>query len=232
MTDNTANEAQAKVAIRIWDLPLRLFHVCFALSVIGAIAAVKLSDDMMDWHVRLGIISLALLVFRLIWGFVGSYYSRFSQFVNSPAATLRYLRSTKPAKQKTAGHNPLGSWSVLAMLLIIGIQATTGLFTSDHILTEGPLVSYVSQATSKLLTKIHHLNEKPLYFILALHLLAILVYTLRGHGLIRPMLSGDVPAERLPPATIAACDTMALRLLALVIAVVIGFGAYYLLQLS
>jgi len=65
-----------------------------------------------------------------------------------------------------------------------------------------------------------------------LHLLAILVYTLRGHGLIRPMLSGDVPAERLPPATIAACDTMALRLLALVIAVVIGCGAYYLLQLS
>ena len=196
----------------------------FALSVTGAVATVKLGDDWMEWHVRFGIISLALLLFRLIWGIVGSHYSRFSQFVRSPAATLSYLKSVKVPNQKTAGHNPLGAWSVLAMLVIIGVQATTGLFTRDEIMTQGPLVEFVSESTSDLLTKSHHLNETLLYI--------FIVYTLRGHGLVKPMITGNVPTNRLPLETTEARDTLTLRLWALGIAVVLACAAYYLIQLS
>ena len=218
--------------IRIWDLPLRLFHVLLACSVTGAIIAVKLGDNWMEWHVRLGIISLALLTFRLVWGVVGSQYARFSQFVRSPRATLAYLRQANPPTHKTAGHNPLGAWSVLAMLFLLSVQATTGLFTSDDVMTQGPLVSLVSETTGSLMTSIHEFNAVPIYIILGLHLLAIVFYTLKKHALIKPMIMGDVPADQLPPATVAANDGVALRLFALVLAGVIATGAYYLIKMT
>jgi len=218
--------------LRVWDLPTRLFHVAFALTVVAAIACAKLGSDLMTWHVRLGIVALALVVFRILWGLVGPRTARFSQFVVSPARAWRYLRHEAAAHGAHAGHNPLGGWSVIAMLLIIGLQATSGLFANDEISVEGPLARFVSDATSSALTGLHKFNEKPLFAILILHVLAIAVYTVKGQSLVRPMITGDALRSSLPPGTPGTRDDAVTRLTALLIATLAATGAWWLLTLT
>ncbi len=220
------------MTIRIWDLPTRLFHAAFALSVTGAILSAKLGDTWMDWHVRLGITAFALVLFRILWGLAGPRYVRFSQFVKSPAATWKYFKAQASQPYKSAGHNPLGAWSVVAMLLIIGFQATTGLFANDEILTQGPLAQFVSEASSSLMTGLHQWNATWVYVIIGLHLLAVLVYTFKGQQLVLPMINGDVPATRLAPQTQSARDDLVVRLGALVLAVALAILAWWLIQLA
>lgn len=218
--------------LRIWDLPTRLFHVAFALTVVAAIACAKFGAELMTWHVRLGILALALLVFRVLWGLVGPRTARFSQFVVSPARAWHYLRHEAAANGAHAGHNPIGGWSVIAMLLIIGFQATTGLFANDEISIEGPLARFVSDATSHTLTGLHKINEKPLFAILILHVLAIVAYTAKGQSLVRPMITGDALKSSLPPGTPATRDDAITRLTALLIASLAACGAWWLLRLA
>jgi cytochrome b len=225
----------SSVKIRIWDLPTRLFHVAFALCVVGAIVTVKIGGAWMDWHVRFGITTLALLLFRIVWGIFGSRYARFCQFVTSPANTLRYLQQLRQIKHQTlrhAGHNPLGSWAVLALLLIIGFQAVTGLFSNDDVLTQGPFAQFVSQALSSQLTGWHQWNEPFVYGIIVLHLLAIAVYTFKGRKLITPMIDGDIPAAELAINTPSARDDLSLRLRAFLIALLLSCGAWWLMNLA
>mgnify|MGYP002142047612 CR=1 FL=1 len=221
--------------IRIWDLPIRLFHVAFAACVIGAIVTVQVGGLWMDWHVRLGIASLALLVFRIIWGFIGSRYAKFSEFLTSPIHTMQYLRTIKASRasnQNYAGHNPLGSWAVIAMLLTIGFQAITGLFANDDIMTQGPLAQFVSDSTSSLMTGLHQLNEPVVYGLIALHLLAIIFYAMKGRNLVPSMVHGNIPANQLDPATPSAQDDFAIRLRALLLAALLAWGAWWLMQLA
>ncbi|NDY83534.1 cytochrome B [Orrella sp. NBD-18] len=236
MTTNQIAAAHTNSApIRIWDLPTRLFHMAFAISVIGAIVTVKLGGLWMDWHVRLGIISVALLIFRIIWGLIGPRYARFSQFIVHPLRTVRYLCSRRQANKSSlmhAGHNPLGAWAVIAMLLIIGIQAITGLFANDDILTQGPLAQFVSDSNSATMTGLHQANEPFVYAIIALHLLAIIFYAAKGQRLIPPMIHGDVPGNQLAPDTPAARDDVGIRLRAGVLAALLGWGAWWLMQLA
>ena len=217
--------------LRVWDLPTRLFHVTFALVIVGAIACAKLGAGLMTWHTRLGIVALALFFFRVVWGLVGPHYARFSQFVVSPARAWQYLRRTGNAGDAAVGHNPAGGWSVIAMLVIIGLQAVTGLFANDDIAVEGPLARYVSEALSSTLTGLHKLNEKPLFAILILHVLAIANYSAKGHSLVRPMITGDINGSGVPPGTPASRDDMVTRLTALLIAAVAASGAWWLLRL-
>ena len=221
--------------IRIWDLPTRLFHAAFALCVIGAIVTVKAGAAWMDWHVRLGIAALALLLFRVLWGVFGSHYARFCQFVTSPANTLRYVRKLREEKHQTyrhAGHNPLGAWAVLAMLFIIGFQAVTGLFANDDILTQGPFAQFVSETMSSRLTGWHQWNEPFVYGIIVLHLLAMAVYALKGQRLIPPMIHGDIPAAELATGTPSARDDLGLRLRAVLLALLLSCGAWWLMNLA
>lgn len=219
-------------SVRIWDLPTRVFHWALACTILGAITTAKLEGRWMDWHVRLGIAALALLVFRLIWGLFGPRYARFSQFVRSPLTTRHNLRSSGQPAFKHAGHNPLGAWSVVAMLLILLIQGGSGLFSNDDISIQGPFVQFVSDTTSALFTRIHTLNEKPVFAIIGLHLIAILVYSIKGHGLVKPMLTGDVPATTLAPQTPSARDDFGVRVSALVLAVALSAAAWWLMQLA
>ena len=103
---NMTVQAPAQVRIRIWDLPTRLFHIFFACCVAGAILTAKLGNTWMDWHVKLGIAALALLIFRLIWGLIGPRYARFSQFVCGPISVWRYLTTLTKQTKKIPGHNP------------------------------------------------------------------------------------------------------------------------------
>ncbi len=166
--------------IRVWDLPLRLFHWLLVICVAGAYFCVKcagitegwLSEtgtDWMTWHSRFGYAVLTLILFRLIWGFIGPYYARFTQFVAGPQAIVAYLRTAK----WTPGHNPLGAWSVIAMLLAFGVQAGSGLFASDDILFEGPL-STLNPVLSRFFNSVHHASEWVLIALVILHVCAII----------------------------------------------------------
>ena len=217
-------------SVRVWDLPTRLFHWLFAAAVIGAIVTVNVGGSWMDWHLPFGVTALVLLAFRLVWGFTGSRYARFTSFVKGPKTVWRYLRHSKG--QSPAGHNPLGGWSVLALLLVVGVQAVTGLFATDDILTMGPLNKFVSADTAAFLTSIHKWNKNVLLALVGLHLVAIAIYTIRGKHLVAPMITGDVSTESLPNDTPPARDDIGLKVWAFVLIVILSSIGWWLVDLA
>lgn len=203
-----------RLAIRIWDLPTRLFHWALVVCIVGAFVSVKLGGLYMDWHVRFGCVALGLIVFRVLWGFVGPRYARFTQFVRGPRAVANYLKGAAAP----AGHNPLGALSVLALLLAVGFQAVSGLFTTDDIMTQGPLFGHVSESTASLLTSWHKLNEWVIIGLVALHLLAVAWYALvRRKRLVRAIITGNVDPKDVPPGTPPTQDGLAIWLRALIL---------------
>ncbi len=182
----------ATVSRLIWDLPTRLFHWVLVVLIALQYATAKFGFLDMDWHFRFGYATLTLIVFRVGWGFFGSQSSRFMQFVRGPAAVVRYVRSqfsTNP--QVSIGHNPLGGWSVIVLILSVLIQAISGLFASDGVDTDGPMSEHVASSTVKLFTRIHGWNENVLLALIALHVVAIALYfVLRNDNLLTPMITG------------------------------------------
>jgi cytochrome b len=215
-------------SVRIWDLPTRLFHWSLALAVVGLVATAQLGH--MDWHFRLGYAVLTLLLFRLVWGWVGGHWSRFSSSFYGPAAVWRYLRG-QGEPGPSVGHSPTGALSVYALLLLLLAQVTSGLFSDDEIAASGPLSGLVSARFVSIATWYHRNVGKPVLIVLvALHIAAILYYLLRRRqNLIRPMLTGD---KTLPPATPASRDDSASRLLALVLLACSAAIVALLLQLA
>lgn len=213
--------------IRIWDLPTRLFHWALFLAVVGMLVTANLGGNAMNLHLRLGYAIFTLLLFRLAWGFVGGRWSRFAGFVPSPARLMRYLRGQGTAHDD-AGHNPLGALSVLAMLLALGLQVASGLFSDDEIAASGPLAARVSGAVVKLASRYHTTIGKLLVIALVvLHIVAIVRYRMRGHDLVGPMLSGDkVMASAVP----AARDSAGTRLLALALLIACAGVVYAVAQ--
>jgi cytochrome b len=177
---------------RVWDLPTRFFHWTLVLLIALQYATGEYHFLDMRWHFWFGYATLALIAFRLLWGFFGSQTSRFGDFLRGPRAVFAYIRalfSTNP--QTRIGHNPLGGWSVLALLACVAVQSASGLFASDDIDTDGPLVAHVSDATVKLMTRVHHWNENVLLILVCLHVAAVLLYLLVKHDdLITPMFGG------------------------------------------
>lgn len=203
---------------RVWDLPTRAFHWLLTLAFFGLVITAKIGGNAMQWHMRLGLLVLTLLAFRLVWGVIGGRWSRFASFVYAPATVLRYLRGQhRPDDHFEVGHNPLGALSVLAMLGLLLVQVGTGLVADDEIATTGPLNRYVSNATGLAASAWHtHYGQWLLLALVALHIVAIVVYRRRGKNLLTPMITGD---KLLPPSVPAAQDNLATRgLAALVLA--------------
>lgn len=197
----TASGHGASRPVRVWDPATRLFH--WALVILVAVNIYTGSVGglwEMDLHMKSGYAILSLVLFRVVWGVVGSRHSRFADFVRGPAAVLGYVRRLRGGGgESVRGHNPLGGWSVVAMLASLLVQASTGLYANDDIFTEGPLARTVSKATSDTLTGIHHVNSKVLFVLIAVHLLAVFGYLIVKHdNLIRPMITGR---KRVPPET-------------------------------
>lgn len=213
--------------IRIWDLPTRLFHWVLAIAVVAMVVLANIGGDAMHWHFRVGYLIFALLLFRLAWGLVGGHWSRFATFWPTPSRLLRHLRG-QDGTTEHAGHNPLGALSVLAMLVALGLQVASGLFADDEIAYSGPLTGRVSGAAVDLATSYHTFWGKLLVVgLVALHVLAIVVYRLRGHRLVGPMITGD---KTLADAVIASSDTTTRRLLALALFAVAAAVVYAVLQ--
>jgi cytochrome b len=212
----TARPADAAVPVRIWDLPTRLFHWALALAVVAAIVSAKIGGNAMVWHFRFGYAVLALLAFRLVWGFVGGHWSRFATFVPTPGRLVRYLRGTpQPGEHLDAGHSPLGALSVFALLAVLAAQVATGLVADDEIANVGPLNRLVAVETGLAATAYHKtFGQWALIALVVLHVAAIVAYRLRGRDLVAPMWHGD---KTLAPQTPASADTPATRLFAAVL---------------
>lgn len=179
--------------IPVWDLPVRLVHWSLVLLII--VAWVTTQDELyydMTLHQYCGYTLLTLVIFRLLWGFWGSPYACFQDFLCGFTTTKQYLVTLfKPQPSHYIGHNPLGGWSVVLLLTLLGVQATTGLFANDDILTEGPLYAWISKDTSDWLTKIHKVNFNILLVFIAVHMSAIIFYRLvKQDNLVKPMITG------------------------------------------
>jgi cytochrome b len=189
--------------MKVWDLPVRLFH--WAIVVLIFCAWATQEWDHMNWHVWVGYTILTLLLFRVAWGFVGSDTARFVWFLRSPVAALRHLSHLhRREADREIGHNAAGGWMVLVMLALIGVQTGTGLFANDLDDGEGPLMHLVDRDQSNWLGHIHSLNFKLIEGVIVLHIVAIALYAvLKRQNLVRPMLTGtklmpvDAPAPRL-----------------------------------
>lgn len=207
----------ATVAVRVWDLPTRVFHWTLALAVTGSVISAKVGGNAMVWHFRLGYLVLTLLAFRILWGLVGGRWSRFASFVYAPSTLLHHLRGrATPHEQLEVGHSPTGALSVFALLGVLLAQLGTGLVADDEIANQGPLNRYVSGDTVMSATSWHKgWGQWLVLGLVALHLAAIAWYLLKKNtNLVRPMLRGDKP---LPSGTPASADGVPQRVLALLL---------------
>ena len=215
--------------VRIWDLPTRLFHWLLAAAIVAMVVTAKLGGNAMNWHLWLGQVVMALLIFRLLWGIFGGYWSRFGSFLYGPASLLRYLRG-QSSPQHNAGHSPLGALSVWAMLLVLMAQVGSGLLADDEIAFSGPLTRFVSGDTVALASSYHaHWGQYLIYVLVGLHLVAVVYYSHRRRGLVRAMVTGD---KSLPSPVPAARDSAGTRVLAAILAVLASALAWWVNQLG
>jgi len=235
MTDTSvaalqAAASDAPVRARIWDLPTRVFHWALSATVMGLIATGL--SGIMEWHFRLGYTVLALLLFRLLWGFVGGRWSRFASFFYGPGSIVAYLRG-RAHPDHVIGHTPLGALSVFAVLTVLAAQVATGLVADDEISAAGPLTRFVSGEVVSLATSWHKAQGKTIVIALvSLHVLAVLFYVLvKRHRLVRPMVSGDKLIASARSQVAPSRDDAASRALALVLFAVCAGAAYWIASL-
>jgi cytochrome b len=173
-------------AAPLWDVPVRLFH--WLLVALIAFSWWSGENHEMEWHRTSGYAILALVVFRLFWGVAGGRTARFARFVRGPRAVIAYVRGGAGA---APGHNPLGGWSVVAMLATVAAMVTAGLFAVDvDGLESGPLADYVTFDQGRMAAEWHGAIFNVLLALIALHVAAVLVYLVRGRNLIGAMIHG------------------------------------------
>lgn len=218
--------------VRIWDLPTRTFHWLLAVCVVSSIVSARIGGGAMVWHMRIGYVVFTLLAFRLIWGVVGGHWSRFRAFVYWPATSLRYLRGASlNHEHHDVGHNPLGAWSVFALLAILIVQVGTGLVADDEIASSGPLARFVRSATSASASAWHkNYGQWIIVGLVVLHVAAIAYYWLRRRqNLVAPMLHGDKLLTRDVPASV---DRLGTRLLALALVAACAVSVMFIARLG
>ena len=187
--------------VRVWDFPTRVFHWALVLCIVGLFITANVGGNAMVWHFRIGLLVLALLLFRLVWGLVGGRWSRFAAFIFSPRNIINYLRGNgKP--EHSVGHTPTGAGSVFALLAILLAQVGSGLASDDEIAFAGPLTRFVSSATVNLATNYHkNIGKWIILALVVLHITAIVFYLWRKQNLIKPMLHGDKQLAKAVPAS-------------------------------
>ncbi|HLX79378.1 MAG TPA: cytochrome b/b6 domain-containing protein [Burkholderiales bacterium] len=220
-----------ETAVKVWDAPVRLFHWLLVLLFAFMFFSGKSGSDWIVWHMRAGYAVLALVLFRILWGFAGSTYARFSNFLAGPSACVDFARKLLArAPAPHAGHNPLGGWMVLALLLALLFQTSTGLFANDDLMSEGPLASLVSKAMSDRLSTLHSWNFNLLLLLAGLHVIAVLYHAgFMKENLIGAMFTGvkHLPANA---AAGSAPARFASPWLALALLLVAAFAVYLIVK--
>ena len=183
---------EPQLAVKVWDLPVRLVHWALVVLVAFQVVSAKVGGMLIEWHLISGYCILVLVLFRVLWGFAGSSSARFGRFLAPPREALRFAsRLLSRRAQAYAGHNPLGGWMVLALLVSLLVQVGTGLFANDGIATEGPLAALISIELSDRLTTLHRWNLGMLLVLVAVHTAAALYHWLAlKENLIGAMFTG------------------------------------------
>ncbi len=189
---------------RIWDLPTRTFHWALLLCLVGAVVSVK--TGRMQAHLVFGSSLLALVLFRILWGFAGSQTSRFRSFLPRPKAVLACLKAFFQKNSPHIGHDALGGLATLTLLAILLVTSVVGMFANDEILFEGPLAPLVSQTLSDNLTFIHKQLVKVVIALVSLHIAVVLFNLLyKKDDLVSPMVFGK---KDLPPPLARQAKTL------------------------
>lgn len=185
--------------VRAWDLPTRVFHwslvFCIFSAWISFTYASALGDPTLRWHRWNGMAILVLLVFRILWGFVGGTTSRFQSFIRWPWTALGYLKDTFSGRPRHfLGHNPAGSWMIVVLICVVIAQGTLGLFTLEHNdLTAGPLQRLIidDEPLTKQIQKLHSYGFNVIIALVTLHITANALYhALGSDGIITAMVTG------------------------------------------
>ena len=196
------------ISAPVWDVFVRCFHWSLVTLFAISVASGKVGGEWIVWHMRSGYALLALVVFRLIWGFVGGEYARYTSFLTGPIRGFKFAQALLGKGHQHAhsviGHNPVGGWMVVVLLVLLALQAGLGLFGNDEIATTGPLARYVSDATSITLMSRHRLIGDGLLILVGIHIAAVLFHVfVKKEGLIRAMLTGK---KSLPPMLAAEAN--------------------------
>ncbi|HQW80736.1 MAG TPA: cytochrome b/b6 domain-containing protein [Pseudomonadota bacterium] len=197
-------------AVIVWDLPTRAFHGLLLLLVGAQYASGEFGWFDLQWHLYAGYATLALLLFRIVWGFIGSDSARFSAFLRGPATIFAYLRGTHA---EAATHNPLGGWSVLLMMTVLLAMSLAGLASSDDIDVFGPLVATLDEASVRFATRWHHRLADALLWLIALHVAAVLWQEWRGSRLVGAMLHGRRTLDAAAPRIVSNTRAVVVLLL-------------------
>lgn len=199
-----------------WDLPTRLFKWALVATIVVGWASDKIGGGNPALHLLNGRIVLTLVVFRILWGFVGGSTARFANFVPSPGTSISYgLALLKGRENHYLGHNPLGAWMVLVLLALPAAMAVTGLFNADvdRMIVEGPLAKTVSDATVTLAHKLHHKIFDILLICVVLHLAAVVFHAVvKKERLVPAMVTGRKPAGAYTDARAATPGAVGLAL--------------------
>jgi cytochrome b len=173
--------------VRVWDVPTRIVH--WLMVILIAASWWTAENGNLEFHRYSGYSLLALLAFRIYWGFVGSSSARFNHFIRGPSSVLRYVRGGSP---EALGHNPLGAMSVVALLLLLVTQVSLGLFAVDvDGLESGPLSHWVSFEAGRACAEWHDTVFDVLVWVIGLHIAAVLFYVIfKKQNLITAMLHG------------------------------------------
>jgi cytochrome b len=184
--------------VRVWDLPTRVFHWTVVLLV--AISWLSADRGWMTIHLWSGLILLTLLLFRVIWGFIGSTTARFSNFITPPSKVLGYLKALATAQKPLyAGHNPAGGLMVVALVTVLLAQVSTGLVANDGLYFNGPLAKWVTEENSDRLTHLHGIIFNFLLLLIWCHVVAVGFYWLvKSDNLIGAMITGDKDRNHVP----------------------------------
>jgi cytochrome b len=190
-TTTEAGTGEERTRIAVWDRPVRIVHWLFVLLI--PVSWWTAADGTMEWHQRSGLVLLGLLVFRIVWGLIGSSTARFASFVRGPGTILSFLRGRIASP---IGHNPLGALSVLALLGALGLQIGLGLFAADEDwLWPGPLTGFIGEELAGEIAEWHEWTFNVLLAAIALHVAAIAFYLLvKRRNLVGPMVTGVVEA--------------------------------------
>lgn len=186
------------ISVPVWDGFVRCFHWSLVLLFVVSVITGKVGGNAIQWHMWSGYAILALVMFRIIWGFVGGEYARYASFLSGPVRALKFAKGLLgKAHEHVIGHNPVGGWMVLVLLLLLAAQAGLGLFSNDEIATTGPLARYVSDETSITLMSRHRVLGDLLLILVGVHIVAVLFHLIiKKENLIRAMFHGN---KELPP---------------------------------
>lgn len=208
----------------IWDIPTRLFHWLLVACIVGQYVTAEILDDAIGLHFKIGYFTLGLILFRVSWGVFGTTYAKFTQFLVGPQKVLSYAKTVgSRSSDPHAGHNPLGGWMVITLLVLVGIQGVSGLFITDDIFSNGPYYDAVSEDVRNLMNTLHHTGFNVLLAAIGLHIAAVVFYTRFKKQLLVPaMIHGNKITNEQGIAS-------SRLILALILAIVVTGVMYYLI---